>query len=76
MSKILKIFLVFFLCIFLFQVVFAKEKVEKENELKQKLLEFIASLIDLLIRFVQLIQDFFGLIIKFLNWIKESILKI
>lgn len=76
MGKILKIFLIFVLFLSLFEIVFAKTKIEKENGLKQKLLEFIASLIDLLIRFVQLIQDFFGLIVKFLNWIKESILKI
>lgn len=70
-SKIIILFILFslfFLAAFSFA---ANEK--KETGIWRKVVEFLSLLLDLLIKLFQLIQDFFGLIIKFLNWLKQQI---
>lgn len=42
-----------------------------DGSFKTKIIEFLSAVIDIMIKFFQLIQEFFGLFIRFFEWIKE-----
>ena len=63
--------IIFFAILFLlaFSFVFAEQK----EGIQDKIREFFSLFLDILIKFFQLIQEFFGLIVKLLLWLKQQI---
>lgn len=43
----------------------------ENGSFKTKIIEFLSAVIDIMIKFFQLIQEFFGLFIRFFEWIKQ-----
>lgn len=64
------IFIILFLLLF---TAFFVKAAPNQAGIDDKIKEFFSLFLDLLIKFFQLVQEFFGLIIKFLLWLKEKL---